>query len=195
MKRRVKIIWKIQLTLSCPGKSCAGKVFGCIKFVTISENYIHLVISVGDFWGGFEVVASFSGFTWPKTTLTPETERGLTSEFGMGSGGSRVLWPATDMVCGFWGFLSFCFVFFGVVGRLFYLVADMNVGLGWLKVIAWSVSFLFGGGVRVLFRITGLLMLIFFKVRFLGGLDWEKCLLKQLGFLPLAGVVGRWLRR
>ncbi len=38
--------------------------------------------------------ASFPGFAWPKTTLTPETERGLTSEFGMGSGGSRALWPA-----------------------------------------------------------------------------------------------------
>jgi hypothetical protein len=39
--------------------------------------------------------ASFLGFTWPKTTLTPKTERGLTSEFGMGSGGARALWPAT----------------------------------------------------------------------------------------------------
>ena len=38
--------------------------------------------------------ASFPGFAWPKTTLTPETEHGLTSEFGMGSGGSRALWPA-----------------------------------------------------------------------------------------------------
>ena len=42
-----------------------------------------------------EVIASFLGFTWPKTTLSPGTERGLTSEFGMGSGGSHTLWPAT----------------------------------------------------------------------------------------------------
>ena len=44
-----------------------------------------------------EVIASFPGFTWPKTTLAPETERGLTSEFGMGSGGSHTLWPATSL--------------------------------------------------------------------------------------------------
>ena len=55
---------------------------------------MHRVISLGDFHGNGEGVASFSGFTWPKTTLIPETERGLTSEFGMGSGGSRALWPA-----------------------------------------------------------------------------------------------------
>ena len=42
-------------------------------------------------------IASFLGFAWPKTTLTPGTERGLTSEFGMGSGGSRALWPATPI--------------------------------------------------------------------------------------------------
>ena len=35
--------------------------------------------------------ASFPKFTWPKTTLQLETERGLTSEFGMGSGGTRAL--------------------------------------------------------------------------------------------------------
>jgi hypothetical protein len=40
-------------------------------------------------------IASFLGFTQPKTALPPWTERGLTSEFGMGSGGSRALWPAT----------------------------------------------------------------------------------------------------
>ena len=39
-------------------------------------------------------VASFPRFTWPKTTLQLETEHGLTSEFGMGSGGTRALWPA-----------------------------------------------------------------------------------------------------
>ena len=38
--------------------------------------------------------ASFPGFAWPKTTLQLGTERGLTSEFGMGSGGTRTLWPA-----------------------------------------------------------------------------------------------------
>ena len=42
-----------------------------------------------------EWIASFLGFTQPKTALTPWTERGLTSEFGMGSGGSHALWPAT----------------------------------------------------------------------------------------------------
>ena len=36
-------------------------------------------------------VASFPRFTWPKTTLQLGTEHGLTSEFGMGSGGTRVL--------------------------------------------------------------------------------------------------------
>ena len=36
--------------------------------------------------------------TWPKTILQPETERGLTSEFGMGSGGTRALWPANPRV-------------------------------------------------------------------------------------------------
>ena len=36
-------------------------------------------------------VASFPRFTWPKTTLQLETEHGLTSEFGMGSGGTRAL--------------------------------------------------------------------------------------------------------
>jgi hypothetical protein len=53
----------------------------------------------------FRWIASFPGFTWPKTTLTPETERGLTSEFGMGSGGSHALWPATQLPClTFWFF-------------------------------------------------------------------------------------------
>ena len=36
-------------------------------------------------------VASFPRFTWPKTTLQLETEHGLTSEFGMGSGGTLAL--------------------------------------------------------------------------------------------------------
>jgi hypothetical protein len=44
------------------------------------------------------MIASFPGFTWPKTTLTPETEHGLTSEFGMRSGGSHALWPATSLL-------------------------------------------------------------------------------------------------
>jgi hypothetical protein len=39
---------------------------------------------------------SFPGFASPKTTLPPRTERGLTSEFGMGSGGSHALWPVTQ---------------------------------------------------------------------------------------------------
>jgi hypothetical protein len=39
-------------------------------------------------------VASFPSFAWPKTTLQRGTEHGLTSEFGMGSGGTRALWPA-----------------------------------------------------------------------------------------------------
>ena len=43
------------------------------------------------------MAAGFPGFAWPKTTLTPGTERGLTSEFGMGSGGSHALWPATTL--------------------------------------------------------------------------------------------------
>ena len=42
--------------------------------------------------------AGFPGFAWPKTTLLPGTERGLTSEFGMGSGGSRALWPANPKI-------------------------------------------------------------------------------------------------
>ena len=46
---------------------------------------------------GFREAAGFSGFAWPKTALQPETERSLTSEFGTGSGGSRVLWPATEI--------------------------------------------------------------------------------------------------
>ena len=44
------------------------------------------------------MVAGFPGFARPKTALKPGTERGLTSEFGMGSGGSRALWPATKLV-------------------------------------------------------------------------------------------------
>ena len=44
-----------------------------------------------------EGAASFSGFARPKTALQPETERSLTSEFGTGSGGSRALWPATEV--------------------------------------------------------------------------------------------------
>ena len=48
-------------------------------------------------WSG---VTSFPGFTWPKTTVQPETERGLTSEFGMGSGGTRALWPANPRLHG-----------------------------------------------------------------------------------------------
>ena len=55
----------------------------------------------------FKLIASFSGFTWPKTILTPETEHGLTSEFGMGSGGSHALWPATKLLCLTFGFLMF----------------------------------------------------------------------------------------
>ncbi len=55
----------------------------------------------------FKWIASFSGFTWPKTILAPETERGLTSEFGMGSGGSHALWPATQLLCLSFGFLMF----------------------------------------------------------------------------------------
>ena len=43
------------------------------------------------------MAASFSGFARPKTALPPETERSLTSEFGTGSGGSRALWPATEI--------------------------------------------------------------------------------------------------
>ena len=46
---------------------------------------------------GFSGAASFSGFARPKTALPPETERSLTSEFGTGSGGSRALWPATEI--------------------------------------------------------------------------------------------------
>ena len=42
--------------------------------------------------------AGFPGFAWPKTTLLPGTERGLTSEFGMGSGGTRALWPANPKI-------------------------------------------------------------------------------------------------
>lgn len=56
---------------------------------------------------GLSGVASFSGFAWPKTTLMPETERGLTSEFGMGSGGSRALWPAALECGGLFSSLSF----------------------------------------------------------------------------------------
>ena len=55
---------------------------------------LQLVISFEYFSFIFSGVASFSSFAWPKTTLTLETEHGLTSEFGMGSGGSRALWPA-----------------------------------------------------------------------------------------------------
>ncbi len=58
-----------------------------------------------------EWIASFSGFTWPKTILTLETERGLTSEFGMGSGGSHALWPATQLSCSSFGFLMFRLLF------------------------------------------------------------------------------------
>ncbi len=39
--------------------------------------------------------ASFPEFTRPKTALQLGTEHGLTSEFGMGSGGTRALWPAS----------------------------------------------------------------------------------------------------
>ena len=64
--------------------------------------------------------ASFPGFAWPKTALKPGTERSLTSEFGMGSGGSRALWPANPKIhvrsllinfslvdaSSFWGFIA-----------------------------------------------------------------------------------------
>ncbi len=56
-------------------------------------------------------IASFPGFTWPKTTLAPETERGLTSEFGMGSGGSHTLWPATQLTNLTFAFLMFRLLF------------------------------------------------------------------------------------
>jgi hypothetical protein len=55
----------------------------------------------------FRWIASFSGFTWPKTILAPETEHGLTSEFGMGSGGSHALWPAIQLLCLTFGSLMF----------------------------------------------------------------------------------------
>ncbi len=41
--------------------------------------------------------ASFRDFAKPKTSLMSQTERGLTSEFGMGSGGSHALWPVTQL--------------------------------------------------------------------------------------------------
>jgi hypothetical protein len=41
--------------------------------------------------------ASFHDFAKPKTSLMSQTERGLTSEFGMGSGGSHALWPVTRL--------------------------------------------------------------------------------------------------
>ncbi len=65
--------------------------------------------------------ASFPRFAWPKTTLQPRTEHGLTSEFGMGSGGSRTLWPANPKVHGGSSLINFslltrAFLFFLQMG-------------------------------------------------------------------------------
>ena len=55
--------------------------------VVVYKGMLNLAV----FWRDFEWAASFPRFTWPKTTLQLGTEHGLTSEFGMGSGGTRAL--------------------------------------------------------------------------------------------------------
>ena len=62
------------------------------------KNMVLILLGHNEALLRFKWIASFSGFTWPKTILTPETEHGLTSEFGMGSGGSHALWPATQLL-------------------------------------------------------------------------------------------------
>ena len=105
MKKTKNISWKIQpIMLSPVGNNC--ETCGIINGNHSMKNCKERVINFEDFpstfnfdvrFQGFSGAASFSGFARPKTVLPPETERSLTSEFGTGSGGSRALWPATEI--------------------------------------------------------------------------------------------------